>query len=198
MILEIGHQMQQFFECNVCGAAADPQSDARNILQHGTLDAYNTLGIPVADQDLDDNSAYKLQNLRATGRKAWRGKDTIRDVVWVRKQSIILQPKSVLARLKCFRGRVIGILNALFSLQGTNQKLYRLAHVTLLDWVGNQMPHGPEGMSYVQEFTSGGGQTVIWLSGIEGAAHLIPLEPERKWIVNNRVDYNVWNEMNDE
>ena len=56
----------------------------------------------MADQDVDDNSAYKLQNLRATGQKAWRGKDTIRDAVWVRKQSIILQPKSVLARLKCF------------------------------------------------------------------------------------------------
>ena len=102
MIPEIGSQMQQFFERNVCGAAADPQSDVRNILQHGTLDAYNTLEIPVADQDVDDNSAYKLQNLRATGRKAWRGKDSIRDAVWVRKQSIILQPKSVLARLKCF------------------------------------------------------------------------------------------------
>jgi len=26
---------------------------------------------------------------------------------------------------------------------------------------------------------------------------LIPVEPERNWIVNNRVDYHVWNEMND-
>ena len=86
----------------MCGTAADPQSDARNILQHGTLDAYNTLEIPVADQDVDNNSAYKLQNLRATDQKAWQGKDTIRDAVWVRKRYIILQPKSVLARLKCF------------------------------------------------------------------------------------------------
>ena len=119
--------MQQFFEHNVCQTTTDPESDARRILLGGTVEAYNTLEIPVADQDL-----------------------------------------------------------------------HRLAHVTMLDWVGNPKPHGPEGMSYVQEFTGGGRQSVIWLRAIEGAVHLIPLEPERKWIVNNRVDYNVWNEMNDE
>jgi hypothetical protein len=38
---------------------------------------------------------------------------------------------------------------------------------------------------------------VVWLRTIEGAAHLIPVEPERNCIVNKRVDYHVWNEMND-
>jgi len=54
------------------------------------------------------------------------------------------------------------------------------------------------GMSRVEAYTGGGGQSIIWLSAIEGAIHLIPLEPERNWIVNNRVDYHVWNKMNDE
>ena len=73
-----------------------------------------------------------------------------------------------------------------------------MAHVTLLDWVGSPTPHGPKGMSYVQESTAGGRQRIIWLCEIEVATHLIPLEPVRKWIVNNWIDYNVWNEMNDE
>ena len=73
IISEIGPQIQQFFERNICGVAADPQSDARNILQHGTLDTYNTLEITVPDQNVDDNSTYKLQNMCATGWKAWQG-----------------------------------------------------------------------------------------------------------------------------
>jgi len=70
--------------------------------------------------------------------------------------------------------------------------------VTLLQSAGNPTPHGPEGMSEVKEFLNGGGQTVVWLCAIEGAAHLVLRELERNWIVNNRVDYHVWNEMNDE
>ena len=108
-----------------------------------------------------------------------------------------LQPMGVTGCLKCFTGRVIGFLNALFTLRAVNKEVYRLTHVTLLDWVGNSTPPGREGMSYVKEFTGRGGQSVVWLRAIEGAAHLMPLEPERKWIVNNRVDYNVWNEMHD-
>jgi len=69
--------------------------------------------------------------------------------------------------------------------------------VILLEWAGNPTPHDPEWMSEVKEFLHGGGQTVVWLRTIEGAVHLIPVESERNWIVHNRVDYHVWNEMND-
>ena len=72
-----------------------------------------------------------------------------------------------------------------------------MAHVTLLNWVGNPMPHGPEGMSRVEGYAGVGGQSIVWLCAIEGAVHLIPLEPEWNWIVNNHVDYHVWNEMTD-
>ena len=27
--------------------------------------------------------------------------------------------------------------------------------------------------------------------------HLVPLEPDRKWVVNKHMDYYIWNEMND-
>ena len=74
-------------------------------------------------------------------------------------------------------------------------KVDKLAHVSLLQVLGDPTPHGPEGMSGVEEFTEGG--KVIRLSSLEAAAHLIPLQPARKWIVNNRIDYNAWNAMPD-
>jgi len=60
------------------------------------------------------------------------------------------------------------------------------------------MPHGPEEMSQVKLLLHQGGQMVVWLRAIEGAAHLVLREPERYWIVNNRVDYHMLNKMNDE
>ena len=70
-------------------------------------------------------------------------------------------------------------------------ELYKLAHVTLLQWVGNPIPHGPEGMSYVESPPMGQGEIVVWIRNIEGAVHLVPLEPNQKWVVNNWVDYYV-------
>jgi len=108
-----------------------------------------------------------------------------------------LRPTSVTG---CFRGYnrlVTGFLNPLFTLRGSNEELYKLAYMTLLKWAVNPTPHGPEEMSEVKEFLHGGGQMVVSLCAIEGAAHLVPQEQERNWIVNNRVDYHMWNEMND-
>jgi len=59
------------------------------------------------------------------------------------------------------------------------------------------MPYSAEGMSRVEAYTGGGGQRIVWLSAIERAVHLILLEPERNCIVNNCMDYHVWNKMND-
>jgi len=197
MIPELGDHIVQFFTYNVCQAAKDPESDAERILLHATVQAYNSLEIPVPDQDVDENNAYKLQHVRATRGKMWRGKEARRDTVWVRIESMRLRQTSVTGCLRGYHWLVAGFLNALFTLRGSNGELYKLAHVTMLEWAGNPTPHGPEGMSEVKEYLHGGGQTVVWLSAIEGAVHLIPLEPERNFIVNNRVDYHVWNEMND-
>jgi len=198
MIPELRDHIVQFFACNVCQPANDPESDTERILLHATVQAYNSLEIPVPDQDMDENNAYKLQHVQATRGKVWRGKETRRDAVWVRIESMRLRPMSVTGCLRGYHGLVTGSLNALFTLSASNGELYKLAHVTLLEWAGNPTPHGPEGMSEVKGFLHGGGQTVVWLRAIEGAAHLVPREPERNWIVNNRVDYHAWNEMNDE
>ena len=40
------------------------------------------------------------------------------------------------------------------------------------------------------------GDIVVWLRSLEGMAYLIPLEPGHHWIVNNRIDYHTWNELN--
>ena len=52
-------------------------------------------------------------------------------------------------------------------------------------------------MSYVESPPMEQGEIVVWIGNIEGAVHLVPLEPNQRWVVNNRVDYHVWNEMND-
>jgi len=33
----------------------------------------------------------------------------------------------------------------------------------------------------------------IRISDMEGMAHLIPLEKDKVWLVNNRIDFNTWN-----
>jgi len=91
----------------------------------------------------------------------------------------------------------MGLLNALLTRRRSNAKLYKLAHVIQLEWAGNPMPHVPEGMSEVKEYLHGGVQTGVRLGTIVRAEHLIPVEPEGNWIVNNRVDYYVWNERKD-
>jgi len=63
--------------------------------------------------------------------------------------------------LRGYHGLVTGFWNALFTLMRSNGELYKLAHVTLLEWAGNLTPHGPKGMSEVKEFLHGGGQTVV-------------------------------------
>ena len=196
MIPDLERHVEQFFEYNICHDRTDPQSDARRILVHATVEAYNSLEIPILDQDVDADSTYKVQHLRVTGRKSWPGGEPRRDPAWVRVGSMSLRRASDGGRSKCYRGRAMRFLNALFILQGTNQEVYKLSHVTLLDWLGNPTPHGLEGMSRVEGRTGGGGDCIVWLRAIEGAVHLIPLESERNWIVNHLVDYHVWNEMN--
>jgi len=101
--------------------------------------------------------------------------------------------KSEKCNIKGYNGRVIGLLNAVFTLRQKSHEISKLPHITRLNWMGNGKPGGPEAMSYLGKFMSGEGQNVMWVQAIERAAHLIPLELSRNGIVNNRVDYHVWN-----
>ena len=99
-------------------------------------------------------------------------------------------------RVLSHQGHTAPFLNALFTIRRGGE-LYKLAHITLLQWVGNPIPHGPEGMSYVESPPMGQGEIVVWIRNIEGVVHLVPLELNHRWVVNNRIDYHVWNKMND-
>jgi len=37
----------------------------------------------------------------------------------------------------------------------------------------------------------------IKISDMEGMAHLIPLEKDKVCLVNNRLDFNMWNELHE-
>jgi len=87
-----------------------------------------------------------------------QGKEARRDPVWVRIESIRLRPTSITGCLRAYHGLVTGFWNVLFTLRGSNGELYKLAHVTLLEWAGNPKSHGPEEMSEVKEFLHGEGK----------------------------------------
>lgn len=52
-----------------------------------------------------------------------------------------------------------------------------MAHITIPEWVGNPMPHGPEGVICRKAFLSMG-RYVVCLQNIDGAVHLVPVEPD--------------------
>ena len=70
-----------------------------------------------------------------------------------------------------------------------------MAHMTLLQCIGGHVVQGVEGMLRVGLSTSP--EVVVLISKIEGIAHLIPLEPKRTWLVNNRIDLETWNMLYD-
>jgi len=196
-ISDLVNQVREFLECNIYETANDPQSAAKRMVLDTTVQAYTSLEIPVPSQDVDDNNAYQLQQVHTTGGKTWRGEEPRRDAVCIRITEMKLRAESKKCNIKGYNGQVIGLLNGVFILRGKSQEIYKLAYITRLNWTGNRKPGGPQGMSFLGKFTGGEDQNVVWVQAIEEAAHLIPLEPSRNWIVNNWVDYHVWNEVND-
>jgi len=85
-------------------------------------------------------------------------------------------------------------LNAFYKLGDKAGKIYRLAYVTILQAIGGGKVQGPEGMLCVGWPTPDMG-TVVRIGQIEGMAHLIPLESNESWLVNNRIDLETWNTM---
>jgi len=130
------------------------------------VQAYTSLEIPVPSQDVDETNAYQLQQVRTTGGKEWRGREVRHDVVWVQMTKINLHAKSQKCNIRSYNSRIIGLLNTVFILRRKSQEIYKLAHITRLNWTGNRKPGGPEEMSYLGKFTSGEGQNVVWVQAI--------------------------------
>jgi hypothetical protein len=92
-------------------------------------------------------------------------------------------------------GRIPAKLNALFKLRDLDARItYRLAHITILSVVGSPTPDGPEGMVRVGTPTK---NFVVSIQHIEGMAHLVPINPDELYLVNNRIDLHTWNDIHD-
>lgn len=170
--------------------SAQPTSDATRF-KDAPIEAFHTLQIPVPTFD---NDGHILHNVRCTGPELFRKHEKRNDWIFVRHR-----PASLTAKPGSLDGRVPARLNALFKLRDphtcaeTNIS-YRLAHISLLKIVGSTTPDGPEGMARVGLPLK---NQVIGISNIEGMAHLIPVEPERVYLVNNRIDLHAWNDIHD-
>jgi len=66
----------------------------------------------------------------------------------------------------------------------------------MLQAIGGGKVQGLEGILRVGWPTLDIG-TVVRIGQLEGIAHLIPLEPNESWLVNNRIDLEIWNTMYD-
>ena len=69
---------------------------------------------------------------------------------------------SVTRQVFSYKGRIPAFLNALFSMR-VGGELYKLAHISTVEWVRNPIPPGLEGMSYVESRPMGEGEMVIWI-----------------------------------
>jgi len=151
--------MHVFLRNNTYSKSAAPESDVENLMNAGEVEAFNSVEIPVLEQDTSEQNAYILYHLRHTGKRAWRGQEVWHDVGWIRLAHNKIQ--GMLGRMESFSGRVPEQVNAMFILCGQNRELYRLAHISLLQVIRNTMPKGPEGMRYMQWRENGTGDIVV-------------------------------------
>jgi len=160
-ISDLANQVREFSECNIYKAVNDPESGTNTIVLDTTMQVYTSLEIPVPSQDVADNNAYQLKQVCMTRGKRWQGRELRRDAVWVWITEIKLCIESEKCNIRRYNGQVIGLLNAVLILRGKSQKIYKLAYIMRLNWIGNRKPGRPKEMSYLGKFMSREGQNVV-------------------------------------
>ena len=164
----------------------DPATAAAR-LTHGRLEPFNTLRIAVP---MFNNDGHIIYTLRCTGLQLFRKKEQRHDWVFVWRCTA-----SAKAIPGSFNGKIPARLNAGFKLTDTFANTsYRLAHITLCKVIGSLTPDSPEGMIRVGPPIN---NTAFYITDIEGIAHLILIEPESPYLVNNRIDHHTWNDIHD-
>jgi len=108
------------------------------------------------------------------------------DWVWVRRHYA-----SDTARPGMLNGRIPTRLNALYKLKSKEGLVYRLANVSLLQCISGNVVQGAEDMLRIG-WSTWEESIVVPIAKVEGMAHLIPLELEESWLVNNRIDLETW------
>ena len=151
------------------------------------IEVFNTIEIPMLAYYGDSIVTYQVH---CTGPGLFQQRDSHADWVWVRWRST-----SETAPEGSLNSRLVGRLNTLFKIQASNGgKSYSLAHVSMLSVIGSSTPDGPEGMVRVGIPWH---NCVLPISQIEGMAHLIPIEPDQRWLINNHIDLITWNDIHD-
>ena len=178
-------QMQNIFP-DAYKHSQDPRSDAAGLMD-SPLEAFYTLQVPVKTLNNDRHLLYRI---RCTGLELFRHQDPRHDSIFVGSR-----PPSAQTTPGSLDGRVPAQLNAVFQLQDPYPKtLNCLAHISLFQVIGSQNPNGPEGIPRVRTLTT---NHIIQISDIEGMGHLIPVEPDKIYLVNNRIDQHTWNDIHD-
>ena len=167
---------------NAFKSSPDPAADTAR-LQDSGLESFHTVVVPVPCFDHD---GHIIPKVRCIGPDLFRKKEQCHDWIFIR-----LRASSPNKPPGSLDGRVPTQLNALFKLrESTAANTYCLADISLLKIIGSQTLDGPEGMSRVgcPIFNH-----IIRITHMEGMAHLIAIEPDQLWLVNNRIDQQTWN-----
>ena len=151
------------------------------------MEAFNILQVLV---QIFNNDGHILHHVGCTGPGPFRQEFSRHDWVFVR-----CHPPSPSKTPGSLDGRVPARLNDVFKVQHLRANTsYRLAHISLLTVVGSPTPDSPEGMVRVSIPMKNLGLRIV---DVEGMADLIPVDPEKLYLVNNRIDLYIWNDIYD-
>src|SRR5258706_8408265 len=165
--------------------ARNPNADVSDLLK-GVVEPFCSLRIrfPAFSGD-----GFTDHIVRSTGSSKFRSKVSRADWIW------LIQGENTNGS----HGHVPGALNkyiparlnCLFKLRiSRGDHVYRFAHVSLTTVVGGKLAKNEEGMIKVR---MSGRNAVVKVAHIAEMAHLIPIEPNDLWYINNRIDLWTWN-----
>jgi hypothetical protein len=158
-------------------------------VSHYKAHYYSTLSVCVPQFQ---GNGELVHQIRWTGKRAFRQRGEARaDWVWVRRW----ERRPVEQRMGQLDGRIVGRLEGLFSVQEEEDKNHEVALVMLLQLRGPTKPWGEEGMIRVERREEGKDMYMVRTKDIEGIAHLVAMDADGVWLVNNRIDFTTWNEL---
>lgn len=155
-----------------------------------TVECFQSLIIPVPNFQGEEVNSHVA---RSTGPFLFRNRQPRADWVWVKRR----EPSDELRG--SLNGKIPAKLNALFKLRTVGHGVHLLAHVSLTEAYAGNRPIGPEGMVRVQLVTEN--NILVNIRDITSIAHLVPLEQSTtgmRWLVNNRIDFDTWNDIYDD
>ena len=199
----------------------------RNDLESATRRYLNDEDITIEDEELDlvpvvvyksisvhvlkyGTAIWVKQILRCTMEALWHKKAPRNDWVWWRacQQSRVMSKQPSASSVpplpwKALRGRLPVRLISVFKLSAMKDGMLlpdlQLAFVQPTNVATGGVVERVSGMVKVVRPTPEMKYRVIHVSQIDGAAHLIPFDPDcntnREWLVNSHIDIETWNEV---